>query len=589
MNLLHPPAAAAPEDDRSRSPPAADPEPDPDADDAYALLPRLGIPRFRAEDTPSTHDLGKARREAVVRAAPDPWRVLWLERWHMDQDHNSLLSVPKQKTVPFTSYQSDLLNPRYIARVLIRKRATKSLAEVMPLVEQLMLSGFKPNTYTLGVLIGKDIWRTITMTELAEQLGVEPNRVNWSQLMNNALRTRGPLTALDIYDAAPAVETSAVQNVARALVNRTPFYRPDAHALRRVSRMFRRQVDQKDEEDDSRLEMHNFLGALRGTHALEKGERDEDVTFFLDWIKRVGGGFHGVPALSEAIERVYRAGSFEEAVEGVWRVPGVGDAPYNELLSLLARICALRFPERSTIPPGVLKTYVHRVRDAGDDVKDNQPLVLALESYAAAGVQLHIEEEAAGVDAKSHLAYALSDTRELEEQLLSSDVRLVTALARAYSSLGSFSDSLRLWNSFTQTGGQPNAQLAQVMLSSCRRHWALPSARSIFSLALASGCADARVTATFAETLADLGALSEAVEFFETHCSTHPEAARSAIRILRWVATELNLKGRMFKSRSEMWSDPKVMEDYDLNFDQRRRRDVGKLLRRLTVGGLDRD
>ncbi|KZV79491.1 hypothetical protein EXIGLDRAFT_734953 [Exidia glandulosa HHB12029] len=496
--------------DCSRSPPGTDLEPDPDADDAYALLPRLGIPRFRAEDTPSTHDLGKARREAVAR-----------------------------------------------------------------------------------VLIGKDIWRTITMTELAEQLGVEPNRVNWSQLMNNALRTRGPLTALDIYDAAPAVETSAVQNVARALVNRTPFYRPDAHALRRVSRMFRRQVDQRDEDDDSRLEMHNFLGALRGTHALEKGERDEDVVFFLDWIKRSGGGFHGVPALSEAIERIYRATSFEEAVEGVWSVPGLGDAPYNELLSLLARICALRFPERSTIPPGVLKTYVQRVRDAGDDVKDNQPLVLALESYAAAGVQLHIEEEAAGVDAKSHLAHALSDTRELEEQLSTSDVRLITAFARAYSSLGSFSDSLRLWNSFTQTGGQPNAQLAQVMLSSCRRHWALPSARSIFSLALQTGCADARVTATFAETLADLGALSEAVEFFETHCSTHPEAARSAIRILRWVAAgggeELNLKGRMFKSRSEMWSDPKVMEDYDLNFDQRRRRDVGKLLRRLTVGGLDRD
>ncbi|KZW03441.1 hypothetical protein EXIGLDRAFT_828371 [Exidia glandulosa HHB12029] len=489
--------------DRSRSPPGADLEPDPDADDAYALLPRLGIPRFRAGDTPSTHDLGKARREAVARAAPDPWRVLWLERWHMDQDHNSLLSVPKQKTVPFTSHQSDLLNPRYIARFLIRKRATKSLAEVMPLVEQLMLAGFKPNTYTLGVLIGKDIWRTITMTELAEQLGVEPNHVNWSQLMNNALRTRGRLTALDIYDAAPSVETSAVQNVARALVNRTPFYRPDAHALRRVSRMFRRQVDQRAEDDDSRLEMHNFLGALRGTHALEKGERDEDVAFFLDWIKRSGGGFHGVPALSEAIERIYRATSFEQAVEGVWSVNGLGDAPYNELLSLLARICALRFPERSTIPPDVLRSYIQRIRDAGDDVKDNQPLVLALESYAAAGVQLHIEEEAAGVDAKTHLAHALSDTRELEEQLLSlSDVRLVTSLARAYSSLGSFSDALRLWNSFTQTGGQPNAQLAQVMLSSCRRHWALPSARSIFSLALASGCADARVTATFAETLA---------------------------------------------------------------------------------------
>ncbi|EJD42493.1 hypothetical protein AURDEDRAFT_185937 [Auricularia subglabra TFB-10046 SS5] len=482
-----------------------------------------------------------------------------------------------------------VLSPPYVSAYLKRKRSVQSLAAVMPAVEDLLAHGFQANPFILGVLLGRDTWRPGVVRELAAMLRVVPNRVNWSQAMNNALRLRGHLSALEVFEAASEdggrPQASAVNNVVHALINRTSFYRPDAHALRRAFQLTKGQLEAWVEGDDSRIEPLNLIAALSGTHAVPT--KREDIAYLLDAMKHHGHRLHPSSHLAFAMEKIYRADSFEAAVTAVWKVQRIQTASYSEHLGLLGRVVRLRFQERSSLPFDHLARYLDNITKGGDDVQPDAFMV-ALTAYAEAGVQLKIEEEVAALGgpqaAAAHAALVRADISALESHVRATqdadlaDVRTRCALLQAHSSAGDFERALALWDTYPH----PSAQLLTAALTSCRVHKDLRAARAVWAAALERGApADGRAFAAWAECLADNGAWGEAVATLEHMFAADPDTTRSAVRILRWVSPSAPLRRRVLDAMPETWADPAIMEDYDVSSAQRRMRAVRKLLQNV--------
>ncbi|EJD47223.1 hypothetical protein AURDEDRAFT_151388 [Auricularia subglabra TFB-10046 SS5] len=220
----------------------------------------------------------------------------------------------------------------------------------------------------INSFIARDAYTVTDLDRIVNAVGVQANGINWSTVINNAIRCSGLQAALAVYTEATQrgvrISTSVADQLIGALVNPRNFYLPDPPSIQRAVSIFLQQISTEDPTDESYIDALPLLQTLLRSTAVS--DRHTHVGHILDWMAANQHPLdRAAPHLDSVIDACLRCRSYDAAVSAISQRADLSSVDLKRLLGMIVRI---RFDGPPFMPMADLTAFLRHFESCGHEV-----------------------------------------------------------------------------------------------------------------------------------------------------------------------------------------------------------------------------